>query len=169
MSLTDAMQEAYAANDHSYVIIETIQLDHITFDSPVRLARNIDEDIMLPLTSGGGAVLFTALPFSAILPGQGPEGPSAMSLKISDVNGALTPYLELAVQSTTPIEITYRSYTTADLSEPGDVIDGLFLNEVQQTAEGVTGSINFQEIELQAFPLATYDEEYYPTLQSSQG
>jgi hypothetical protein len=166
MSLTNAMEEAYAANTHENVILETIELDHVTFDTPARFVSGVDAAIDLPLTLGGDPVTFTPVSFSAVLPGDGEGGPTPMRLRVSDVTGQLTPYLELAVGSTTPIEITYRAYTTGDLTQPGDVISRLYLSEVEQNADGVEGSISFQEIELQAFPLATYDEEFYPMLQN---
>ncbi len=166
MSVTAAMEEAYAANPHGESVIETIELNHVAFDEPLRVASGVDEDIALPLTLGGTPVTFRAMPLQAVLPGQGEDGPTPMKLRIADINGVLTPYLEAAVQATGAIEVTYRAYTTSDLSQPGDVIGRLYLSAVDQDGGGAEGTVTFQEIELQAFPLKTYDEQYYPMLQN---
>lgn len=166
MSLTEAMEEAYAANPHGESVIETVELNHPTFDEPVRVASGVDDDITLPLELGGEPVLFKAIGFSAVLPGASEDEPTPMKLRVNDANGVLTPYLKAAVGSTWPIEVTYRAYTTTELTRPGDVIGRLFLSDVDQDASGAEGALTFQEIELQAFPLATYDQTYYPMLQN---
>lgn len=164
MSLTEAMEEAYAANPAGDVIIETIELNHITFDEPVRVANGIEEDIELPTELDGDPVLFRALPVSVVLPGVTEDGPTGMKLRINDPNGELVQYLDAAVLSTDPIEITYRVYTTGDLTQPGDVITGLFLFDVDHDAQAAEGQVGFKEIELQAFPLATFNATDYPAL-----
>ena len=165
MTLTAAMEEAYASNPHEETLIETIELDHVSFAEPVRVANGVDEDVSLPLVLSGPSVLFRAIPFMAILPGQSEDGPTPMRLRIKDTQGVITPYLEAAVLATGPIEVTYRAYTTGDLTQPGDVIGGMFLSDVEQDPEGAEGQVTFQEIEMQAFPLEIYDEDYYPLLQ----
>lgn len=166
MSLTEAMVEAYAVAPAGETIIETIELDHPSFDEPARIASGIEEDILLPPAEGADPVLFRAVQVQVIPPGMGEDGPTPMRLKLDAVSGWLLPYLRAAMQSTAPVSVTYRAYTTADLTQPGEVIDGLELRHVTLTATAAEGTVSFREIELQAFPLPTYDETYYPALQT---
>lgn len=166
MTLSAAMEEAYAANPHDVAIIETIELDNAAWAAPVLVARGVDDDTLLPLALGETPLLHVAIPFTVILPGQGEDGLTPMKLRINDVDGVLTPYLEEASLGSEPISITYRAYRSDDLTEPGDVISGLFLSNVDQDPAGAEGTVSFQEIELQAFPLSTYDETFYPALQT---
>jgi hypothetical protein len=180
MSVADAIQEAYAANPHGEKVYETIELDHVTFASPAYFITGVEDpktgevgydDVELPVFIGEPPVLalvmFKAVPLSIVRGGTTEDGPTGWKLRVGDPNGILTPYLEDAVQSTSPIKVTYRSYTTLDLSAPAEVISGLELRDVEQNAQGSEGSIGFKEIEMQAFPLATYDEEFFPTLQNN--
>lgn len=164
MTLTAAMQEAYAANPGGEIVIETLELDHVTFEAPVRIAANVDEDVALPLTSGGPDVAFKALAVSVTLPGVSEDGPTPMRIRIDNVSGYLLPYLRAAIQSTAPIGVIYRAYTSIDLSAPGDVIDGLQLRSVDLTATSAEGAVGFREIEMEAFPRRTYDQTFYPAL-----
>lgn len=166
MTLTAAMQEAYAANPAGEIVIETLELDHVTFDRPIRIASNVEEDVSLPLTAGGSPVLFKALAVSVTLPGVSEDGPTPMRIRIDNVSGYLLPYLRAAIQSTSPIGVTYRAYTSIDLTAPGDVIDGLQLRSVDLTATSAEAAVGFREIEMEAFPRRTYDSTYYPALQN---
>ena len=166
MTMSAAIEEAYASNTGAEVPIETIELDHVTFSTPAYFVTNVPDDMSLPLVLGGDPVVFKALPFTAILPGMTETGPTPMKLRVKDLDGVLTPYLNLAVQATEAIQLTYRVYSSEDLTQPGDVIEGLTLNDVDQDGTGAEGTVGFKEIELQAFPLASYDEQYYPNLQN---
>jgi hypothetical protein len=167
VSLTAAMQEAYAANPAGVSVIETIELDHVTFATPVRIATGVQDDISLPLSLGGATALFRALQISVTLPGVGEDGPTPMRLRIDNVSSFLLPYIRDAVQSTEPIALTYRAYASDDLTQPGDVVTAMELRDVSLSAVSAEATVALKEIELQAFPLATYDEELYPALQNT--
>jgi hypothetical protein len=167
MSLTEAMKEAYAAIPAGVSVIETIELNHVTFAQPVRIATGVQQDISLPPALGQPAVTFTALQISVTLPGAAADGPTAMTLKIDNVSSFLLPYLRDAIQSTTPIAVIYRAYASDDLTQPGDIVTGMELKDVALSATTAEATVTLKEIELQAFPLKTYDENYYPALQGN--
>lgn len=160
------MAEAYASAPRQHTILETLELRHPAFTTPVRVVTGVGEDQTLPLGSGQGSAIFTAMDISVTPPGFSEDGPGQAKLRIDNVSGLLLPYLRDAVASTQPITVTYRAYTTADLSQPGDVITDLELREVTLTATAAEGTLSFKEIETQAFPLRTYDLESYPALQN---
>lgn len=164
MSLTEAIKLAYAANPAGETIIETIELDHVTFAAPIRVACNVHEDIDLPPADGEPAVTFTALGVDVTLTGVDDDGPTEMRVRMDLVQELLLPYLEDAVAATAPFEVTYRAYTSLDLSKPGDVISGLQLKMATLTATSAEATVTYPEIETQAFPLRTYDATSYPAL-----
>lgn len=164
MSLTAAIEEAYAANPAGEVVFETLELDHITFVAPIRVVVNHTDDLDLPLTLGGTPVTFTACGAAVTRPGIDDDGPTPMRIRIDNVSQLLQPYLRDAIAATNPITVTYRAYSSTDLTQPGEVIGGLEIRDVSLTATAAEGSVSFRQIELQAFPLRTYDQEYYPAL-----
>jgi hypothetical protein len=100
------------------------------------------------------------------MPSEGPDGPSGWNLIISAVSGDIIPYLESAKDGTSPLELTYVQYATSDLTQPGEVWENIKINKVTLDASSIQGQPIFEEIDTQAFPLLTYDEEYYPMLQA---
>jgi hypothetical protein len=87
-------------------------------------------------------------------------------VRIDHVSRLLRPYLTDAVQAGAPIAVTYRAYLAGE-AQPGEVIDGMELWSVSLTATAAEGTLKFRELELQAFPLAIYDQTYYPALQDA--
>ncbi|MBI5111296.1 MAG: DUF1833 family protein [Rhodovulum sp.] len=166
MSVTEAMREAWAANPAGETIIETIELDHVTFDQPVRIACNVSEDVDLPPAAGADPVTWTAIAVSVVPPGVDDGGPSPMRLGIDLLSQHLLPYLEAATAATSPISVTYRSYTTADLSRPGELITGLELRVASLTATEAQVTVAWPQTATRAFPRATYDSIFYPALQN---
>lgn len=166
MTLTSAMAEAYASAKADAEIFETVELDHVTFAEPVRVVTGVEEDMMLPVNPGGPPVLFRACQVSVTLPGVTEDGPTPAKLRLDNVSALLLPYLREAVRSDQPVTATYRAYTSEDLAQPGDVYDDLELWEVDLDPLSATGTLRFRELELQAFPLATYSQALYPALQN---
>lgn len=163
-ALTAAMEEAYAANDHSETIYETLEMDHVTFAEPVRIVTGVDEDMEFRIERNGALVPFKACAVNAILPGVTENGPTQAKVTIDNVASLLLPILNDAVQGDSTVKVTYRAYTSKDLSGPGEVIDGLELWEVDLDVMSATGTLKLREIELEAFPKATYDQTFYPGL-----
>lgn len=168
MSLSAALQVAYASNPKGPPPLETLELDNATFASPARLlVSGGNENVMLPLTLGGDPVEFIWCPTQVTLPGVSVDGPTPMRLRINNVTKVLLPYLRLAVGSTLPITVVYRAYAASDLTQPGQVLSGFRIKVASMDAASVEATVTLKEIELQAFPLLTYDETYYPTLQNN--
>ncbi len=168
MSLSAALELAYAANAKGAPPIETLELDNATFAAPARIAvSGVVADVSLPLVLNGTAVLFIWCPTTVTLPGVSEDGPSPMKIRVNNITKVLLPYLRLAKQSTLPITVTYRVYAASDLTQPGQVLSGFRLRVASMDPYSVEATVHLKEIELQAFPLPIYDEYYYPTLQSN--
>jgi hypothetical protein len=159
MARSIAMTEAYANVPHDDYIFECLILDHITFAESIRIVANATDDTTL------GGQLYKAIPVSVTLPGSSEDGPTPARISIDNVSRILVTYLREAVNADSPIKVTYRAYLNSDRFTLGDEITDLELWDVEVTATTAEGSLRYRELELQAFPLATYDAQYYPTLQ----
>jgi hypothetical protein len=159
MARDPVMVEAYAAVNTEYFIYECLVLDHITFAEPIRVVANAAVDTTL------GGQVYKALPMSVTLPGFGDDGPTPARVAIDNCSGLLISYLKEAIQSDEPIKVTYRAFLSDDPFIVGDEIEGLELWDVEVGPVTAEGSLRYRELELQAFPLATYDTAYFPTLQ----
>jgi hypothetical protein len=165
MSMTAALVDAYANAPQDVVVLETLEIDHPAFDAPAYiLCAGRETDIELPLTFGGEPVLFKYVPTQIVLPGESEDGPGPMQLRIANASRFLLEYLRAAAEGNQSISIVYRAYSDADLTRPGEVLRGYRLGKPSMTPEWVEATVGLREIELQAFPLFTYDDEYYPNL-----
>lgn len=165
MSQTDVIKEAYA-RARPDTVYETIELDHPSFAEPLRIITGWDEGMILPI-GGGQFGTFQACQVGVTLPGVDKDGPTPAKITIDNVSDKIRPYLQDAILSSLPITLTYRAYASSDMTQPGDVIGDLELWDVDLTATSAEGTLKYKELELQAFPLATYDTTYYPALQDS--
>lgn len=165
MSLTEAMQEAYADPEVGDDIIDTLQLDHPAFDEPVRIAANVDEDLMLRPAAGQGRVLFRAMGMSITDIGFDDDGATTGQIRIENVSSLLRPHLEAAVQAGSSITVIYRAYRVSDLDVPGEVRGGMFLSKVSLSATAATGTLEVQsKHDRQAFPRLIYSQDKYRAL-----
>jgi hypothetical protein len=153
------MIEAYAAVPTDVFIYECLELTHIMFDAPVRVVANSSDDIFL------GGLRYTALPVSVSLPGFNEDGPTQARISIDNCSSLLVGYLQAAIQSDQPISVTYRAFRSDETFIVGDEISGLELWDVDVGPITAEGSLRYRELELQAFPLATYDAQSFPALQ----
>lgn len=165
MAITEALEEAYATAPLGEVVHWTIQIDHASFAEPIRAVRAV-EDMDLPLTLGGTPVTFIAIPFTVVEGSEGPDGTKGFRLSVGNPS-YMIPYLRAAAGSSAPFDITFRVYTSTDLTQPGDVLDGLILRQADLTVTDVEATIDAPQIDDQAFPLETYSAELYPTLQNA--
>ncbi len=164
MSLTDAIREAYADPTVDDDPLATLELDHPTFDQPIRIIANALEDMTLGI-EGGQQVLFQACPVSLVLEGVDDDGPTSGQITISNVSGKLQPYLKEAVKAGYPLEVTFRGYTVANLAAPGEVRGGLLLSNVMLNVATATGTLEpASKADRQAFPRVIYSLEQYPAL-----
>jgi hypothetical protein len=165
MSLTQAIQEAYADPEIDDDILDTLELDHPSFETPIRIIANAESDMDLPLEEGRGIVLFQACGVKVTLQGYDDDGPTSGQLLIENVSKKLVPYLKAAVQAGSAMTVTYRGYTTSDLSTPGEVRGGMLLSRVSLSPTTATGTLEpATKADRQAFPRLTYSLAKYHAL-----
>lgn len=167
MTISTALQEAYAAVDVSGDIYHTLEFDHPTFEDPIRLVQGTRipgeyETVVLPVV-GDSAAVFTVVEFSFALPGQEEGGISKAKIKVDNVSQMLQEAIRSAISSDYPFSLTYRCYSTNDINNP-EVYFGLKMRKVSLTAFSAEGELSYEEVEMQAFPGLTYDLDKYPAL-----
>jgi hypothetical protein len=165
MSLTDAVREAYADPDVDDDILDTLEMDHPTFATPVRIIANADSDMELPLENSQGMALFQACPVSIQLTGFDDDGPTQGQVRIDNVSGMLEPYLREAVKAGKPLTVIYRGYVMSDLTKPGELRGGMLLSRVSLSPTSAIGTLEpATKADRMAFPRITYSLAKYRAL-----
>lgn len=167
MTLSAALEEAFAVNDVSREFRDTLEFDHPTFDEPRRFIAGTRipgayETELLPVP-GNPAAVFTVVNFAFQRPGQGEGGTTKAKIRIDNVSRLLQDSLRGAIAADQPFSVIYRCYALDDPNNP-EIYDGLRMGQVQVTALSATGDLYYEEIELKAFPGQTYSLGLYPAL-----
>ena len=114
--------------------LETIELRHTLFPAPVRvvsdnesLAATLETDAPVdPLTE----VTFVPMSFELTLPEKGTGPDPRLQIGLDNVSGLLTPYLQAATESDTPIAMTYRAFLYDPIADTVTGPDGIIHLEV---------------------------------------
>jgi hypothetical protein len=168
MSVSAALEVAWASNPKGETDIETLQFDHVSFDEPARIiCRGLSADTELSPALGDDPVSFKWCPTEVTPPGITKDGATPMQIRVQNITKVLLPYLRLTAQTDKPIEVTYRVYLPSDLTQPQSVLTGFRLRVADFDAFAMTGTVGLHEIETQNVPLRTFDAINYPTLQNS--
>lgn len=167
MTLSVALEEAYAVADVSGDTLDTLEFNHPTFAEPLRFVRGsriigVHETEILPV-AGNPAAVFTVVEFSYQRPGQGEGGTTKARIKVDNVSRLLQEALRAAISSDQAFSVTYRCYATNDRNNP-EIYDGLRMGSVSVTALAAQGDLYYEEIEMKAFPGLTYGLDDYPAL-----
>lgn len=167
MTISAALEEAFAAVDVSSDIYDTLEFNHPTFDVPQRFVQGTRipgefETVTLPVP-GNPTATFTVVEFGFTLPGQEEGGVSRAKIRIDNVSGLLQDALRGAISSDHAFTLIYRCYSTNDINNP-EVYVGLNLRKVSLNAYSANGELSYEEVETQAFPSLTYDLDLYPAL-----
>ena len=146
--LEEAIKEAYASAPVDVVVLDSIEIWHRTFTSPVRVVRWPVEgpeptEFQLLLESNaprnaGETVTFIGCPFEITLPEKSQETPGEFQLAIAGAADIIEPYLESAAINGGVIEAIYRSYVKGRENEgPRDVWPGIHLHSPYVDQQGV--------------------------------
>lgn len=125
VTYSEAWKEAAAIAPITRVILVTLEFLHPSFpadDIPRVVAdrRNLTATLEADAPfHAGQAVWFTAMPIEVMLPEESTESAApVVSMKLDNVSGILTPYLDMALETLEPIEVIIREYASDDTSSP---------------------------------------------------
>ena len=174
--LSEALKEAYASAPSDVVILHTLEVRHPSFvddegaptalrvvrDSTSLNAKLEDTAAMNP----GEYVEFQQLFFDITLPGETDDNTAPeIEVTVVNVGRVMMQYLDAAVGSVAPIELTYRPYLSTDLSGPHmDPPITLIVRSVSAGVDSVTIRASYGDTPNKKFPGMDYTTVEYPGL-----
>lgn len=168
-TLSQALKEAYASAPADVVIYHTLELRHPAFTAPIRVVRDWE-----PLTATleatapadpSTAVTFAAFAFEFTKPEVSPGGVPQITIEIDNVDRSIVANIELAMQTTDLVQVTYREFLSTDLSAPqNDPPLSMTIMTVSATVFKVTATAGFPDLMNRRFPTVEYDAQTYPGL-----
>jgi hypothetical protein len=173
--LSRAIQEAYASAPADIVILHTLEIRHPAFmdddgqPTAIRVVRD-HADLSAKLENSaplnpGEMVTFIALSFDLELPPVESTPMPEIVVTLDNVSSEIMKHLDQAVQTTDPIEITYRPYLSSDLEGPQmDPPLTLTITEVEADMLRISARARMLDIGNKAFPGETYTTKRFPGL-----
>jgi hypothetical protein len=181
MSYSAAYQEACASAPPTAVVLETLEIYHPTWGSPVRLVCDRDSlTATLESTAPNDpstAVTFAPFPFTVTRPKKG-EGGQELSIVVDNATLLLMGLIEsLDLSVDNPVRVIYRPYLLSDLSAPA-INPPLILQcrTIKATLAALTLTCSYADFANLRFPRQVYritpgnaSYPYFPGLDSRVG
>jgi hypothetical protein len=166
--VTDNLREYIFSDDGDEVAYDTLEFRHPAFAEPARVV-NSNEDLMARLESdapanAGEEVKFTRCLFEVTLPESSAPGLPQCQLAMANVGRVLMDPINQAVEVPAPIEVTYRQFVTSDLTEPGQVVDGMTIGRINASEQRITATAGFEDDLNAPGPRKLYTPQEYPGL-----
>ena len=168
--LSAVQKEAYIQVSSHLTTLHTLEVRHPSFTSPIRVVRD-QRDLTAKLEPDAPVnpdtyVTFTGIWFTFIPPEINDDPNPTFTVMIDNVTHILTPYLELASASTTPLDVTYRMYSWNHITEglnEGDYpsAEPLHMEVFSATSSGQTVSFSITMIPISNRPFRF--EKYTPS------
>jgi Domain of unknown function (DUF1833) len=168
-TLTQALKEAYAAAPSNVVIYHTLEFRHPAFTTPIRVVRDV-EDLTATLEASAPqnpstAVNFQRFAFDFSKPEVSSSGVPQIQIEIDNVDRAIVANIELALQSTDLIKVTYREFISTDLSAPQNNPPlHLTVMSISATPMRVTATAGYPDLINRKFPTKAYDADIFKGL-----
>ena len=165
-TLSQAIKEAYASAPSSEVIYHTLEIAHPAFIEPIYVVRD-NADLTATLEDGVTVVTFVRFAFDLVKPEVSVIGVPQCQVEFDNVSREILANIQLAMQATDPITLTYREYLGSDLSGPqNDPPLTLTLSNIRATVFRVTATASFGDLNNRRFPTEEYTGERFPGLVS---
>lgn len=169
-ALAQALKEAYASAPANEIIYSTLEINHESFEAPIRVVRG-SEDITATLepdapVNGGEAVGFVRYHFDIVKPERTPGGVAQCTITIDNVSRSIYQALHDAAISASPVTVIYREFLASSLSTPQQVPPYQF-TAVRAEVNALQASITvvFADISNKALgKRAKYTPERFPGL-----
>ena len=118
VSYSDAWKEAAAVAPVDRVILVTLEFNHSTFGDQIPRIVADRRPFLAVLEAdapfnASELVNFAAIPVEVVLPEEGIESAApVVTMKLDNVSGILTPYLDMALETLEPIKVIIREYAS---------------------------------------------------------
>jgi hypothetical protein len=172
---SDDLREYFYSAPSDKVAVDTLEFRHPAFvdgdGNPVavRVVNDSGADFVGTLEdgapmNGGQPVTFVAAPFDITLPESNGPGLPSCQIAVDNVGRVLMDQIEAAVQLPHAVEVTYRQFLVDAPEEPGVVIDGMTLKNINVAALRITGTAGFEDDLNVPFGRKRYTPGEYPGL-----
>lgn len=169
VTLSQAIQEAYASAPTDEVILHTLEIWHENFSQPIYVVRDT-VDVLATIEAGaarngGQEVTFVAFAFDLVPPDVDKAGVPQCVIELDNVSRDIIANIELAMGSSSTITVIYRAYLDSDLSGPEND-PPLELSILSITADPfkVRALAGFSSLANLKFPRLEYSAETFPGL-----
>lgn len=168
-ALSAALAEAYASAPTDAVIYHTLEINHATFATPIRVVRDsADLDATLEADAPSDPsteVTFTAYAFEIVPPEVTLDGAPRLQIEIDNVSREILANIELAMSSRELLTVIYRAFLSSDLSGPqNDPPLSLTIFSISATPLRIRALAGFQDVANKRFPGEEYTAETFPGL-----
>jgi hypothetical protein len=175
---SEALKEAYASAPGEAIVLATLEIRHPAFvddqGNPLSAVRIVadGQDLAAKIEAGapadaGSSVLFRACPVEVVPPEHSTSALPEARVSIDNATAELMPNLKLAVQTSDPIQVSYREYLAhrAHLG-PEFAMHGFTAKRAVADLMRVTATIGFFDLLNAAFPDRVYEPEDFRGLVS---
>ena len=162
-TLSQALKEAYAAAPADVIIYHTLEISHPAFTQPIYVVRDW-ADLNANLETGA-PVTFLRFAFNLVKPEVSPTGVPQCTVEIDNVSRDILANVQLAMQSTALITMTYREYISTDLTGPqNDPPMTMVISNISADVFKVRATASFGDLNNKRFPNEEYTAERFPGL-----
>lgn len=158
MTLSPELQQVYANGSPTVRVLETLELQHHTFSSALRIVNDV-QGWWLQIETNSTPVRFESFPFSVVDPPQNSRGVQSLQLSIDNVDGAMVEKLEGTQDGlNVPIKLVYRVYLSNDNTGPQN--DPPLTMEIRQISVDnlkVVATATNDNLQNKRFPNQSYD------------
>lgn len=162
-TLSQAIKEAYAAAPSDVIVYHTLEINHPAFVQPIYVV-NDHADLNANLENGD-PVTFVRFAFRLVKPEVSPTGVPQLTVEIDNVSREILANIQLAMQSTAKITMTYREYLSTDLSGPqNDPPMEMVLSGIKADVFKVSATASFGDDNNKRFPNQEYTADRFPGL-----
>lgn len=172
--LKQAIEEAYASAPQDVITLDTLEIHHKSFDTPIRICRwpvvdstpilfQMKLEELAPVDPGK-VVEFIGAPFEIVFPEKSSDTAGTLTIRVDGVEDRLDEYMENAALSGGAISAIYREYIKGqELDGPGSVWAGFELTNPR--LEGMTFIIDGAVLNWVQRPFGSiYTALQYPAL-----
>jgi hypothetical protein len=162
-TLSQALKEAYAVAPADVIVYHTLEINHPAFAQPIYVVRDFT-DLNANLEDGT-PVTFIRFAFNLVKPEVSAAGVPQCTVEFDNVSRDILANVQLAMQSTALITMTYREYLSSDLSGPqNDPPMTMVLSNINANVFRVRATASFGDLGNKRFPNEEYTAERFPGL-----
>lgn len=168
-ALKQAIKEAYAVAPSQSLALNTLELRHSAFTTPIRVVLD-HADLLATLETTapenpGEAVTFVAMNFRFTQPEVSDAAGPEVTIEIDNVTAEIEENLAAAIASPGAIEVTYRVFLMSDLSGPqNDPPLHMEMKTCRASDFQVEGRASFGNFANRRFPREIYTIQRFPAL-----